>query len=225
MTTFASVAPITDSEPRWPSVLAVLAAIGLYLSAPKTMMPGTGAATALKVAVPAAELALLIPLVITTPHRHAAESRTRRSIAICLTGILSTANVLALGFLVQHLVHGNVGGGQLLRAAGQVWGTNVIAFALWYWELDAGGPPGRLADSGATRDFAFPQMTDSRLATPGWQPRFVDYLYLSFTNASAFSPADTLPLTAKAKLLMLLQSSISIVTLILVAARAVNMLG
>jgi uncharacterized membrane protein len=77
----------------------------------------------------------------------------------------------------------------------------------------------------APRDFAFPQMTDSRLATPRWQPRFVDYLYLSFTNASAFSPADTLPLTAKAKLLMLLQSSISIVTLILVAARAVNMLG
>jgi uncharacterized membrane protein len=225
MTTAVPVALVTDSEPRWPSVLAVLAAIGLYLSAPETMMPGAGAATALKVAVPAAELALLIPLVVTTPHRHAAESRTRRSVAICLTGVLSTANMLALGFLVQHLVHGNVGGGQLLRAAGQIWGTNVIAFARWYWELDAGRPPARLADSDAPRDFAFPQMTDSRLARPGWQPRFVDYLYLSFTNASAFSPADTLPLTAKAKLLMLLQSSISIVTLILVAAHAVNMLG
>ena len=80
-------------------------------------MPGAGAATALKVAVPAAELVLLIPLVVTTAHRHAAESRTRRSVAICLTGILSTANVLALGFLVQYLVHGNVGGSQLLRAA------------------------------------------------------------------------------------------------------------
>jgi hypothetical protein len=224
-TTTASVAFVSDSEPRWPSVLAVLAAIGLYLSTPETMMPDAGAATALKVAVPAVELALLLPLVLTTPHRHAAESRARRRVAICLTGILSMANMLALGFLVQHLVQGNIGGSQLLRAAGQVWGTNVIAFALWYWELDADGPPARLAGSGAPRDFAFPQMTDSRLARPGWQPRFVDYLYLSFTNASAFSAADTLPLTAKAKLLMLLQSSISIVTLILVAARAVNMLG
>jgi uncharacterized membrane protein len=213
------------SEPRWPSVLAVLAAIGLYISAPETMMPDAGAATVLKVAVPAAELALLIPLVVSTPHRHATESRARRGLAICLTGILSTANMLALGFLVHHLVHSNVGGGQLLRAAAEVWGTNVIAFALWYWELDAGGPPGRLADSGAARDFVFPQMTDWRLAPSRWQPRFVDYLYLSFTNASAFSAADTLPLTAKAKLLMLLQSSISIVTLVLVAARAVNMLG
>ena len=131
MTTAAAVALVTDSEPRWPSVLAVLTAVGLYLSAPETMMPGAGAATALKVAVPAAELALLIPLVVTTPHRHATESRTRRTVAICLTGILSTANMLALGFLVQHLVHGSVGGGQLLRAAGQVWGTNVIAFALF----------------------------------------------------------------------------------------------
>jgi uncharacterized membrane protein len=213
------------SEPRWPSVLAVLTAIGLYLSAPATMMPGASAAIALEVAVPIAELALLIPLLVTAPHRHAAESRTRRSLAICLTGILSTANMVALGFLVHRLVHGDVGGGQLLRAAGQVWGTNVIAFALWYWELDAGGPPGRLANSGAPRDFAFPQMTEAGLARPGWQPLFVDYLYLSFTNASAFSAADTLPLTAKAKLLMLLQSSISIVTLVLVAARAVNMLG
>jgi hypothetical protein len=101
----------------------------------------------------------------------------------------------------------------------------VIAFALWYWELDGRGPPARLADPSAPRDFAFTQMTTPSLAGPGWQPRFVDYLYLSFTNASAFGPTDTLPLTSLAKLLMLLQSSIAIVTLILVAARAVNMLG
>jgi len=225
MSSTATAVPGTVSEPRWPSVLAVLAAIGLYLSLPEKMMLGAGAATALKVAVPALELALLIPLAVTTPHRRAAESETRRRAAVCLTGILSAANMLALGLLVHHLVHGSIGGGQLLLAAGQIWGTNVIAFALWYWELDAGGPPRRLADPTAARDFAFPQMQDSRLAKPGWQPRFVDYLYLSFTNASAFSPADTLPLTPKAKLLMLLQSSISIVTLVLVAARAVNMLG
>jgi len=87
------------------------------------MMLGAGGATALKVVVPAAELALLIPLAVTAPHRHAAESGTRRTAAICLTGILSAANMLALRLLVHHLVHGNVGGGQLLLAAGQVWGT------------------------------------------------------------------------------------------------------
>ena len=110
------------------------------------------------------------------------------------------------------------------RSSTYAW-TNVIVFALWYWELDGGGPPARLATPEAPRDFAFPQMTDPQVAKPEWHPRFVDYLYLSFTNASAFGPSDTLPLTRWAKLLMMLQSSISIVTLILVAARAVNMLG
>lgn len=185
------------SEPRWPSIVAVLTALGLYLSLPETMMPGAGAATALRIGVPSLELALLIPLAVTTPHRHAAESDTRRLAAICLTGVLSAANMLALGILVHRLVHGSIAGGQLLRAAGEIWGTNVIAFGLWYWEADGGGPPRRLADPNAPRDFVFPQMTDSLLASPWWQPRFVDYLYLSFTNASAFSPADTLPLTPK----------------------------
>jgi uncharacterized membrane protein len=126
---------------------------------------------------------------------------------------------------VHHLVHGSVDGGQLLLAAGEVWATNVIVFALWYWELDGGGPPHRLAHPAAQRDFAFTQMTSPQLAEADWHPRFVDYLYLSFTNASSFGPTDTLPLTRWAKLLMLLQSAVSIVTLILVAARGVNMLG
>jgi hypothetical protein len=110
MPTTAPAVQVTTSEPRWPSVLAVLAAIGLYLSAPEAMLPAAGAATALKIVVPAVELALLIPLLVTAPHRQAAESRARRRVAICLTAILSTANMLALGFLVHHLVHGNVGG-------------------------------------------------------------------------------------------------------------------
>jgi uncharacterized membrane protein len=149
----------------------------------------------------------------------------KHKLAISLTGLLSVANLVALAFLVGRLLGGTIGGSELLVAAGQIWTVNVIAFGLWYWELDGGGPPRRRATPLGRRDFAFVQMTVPALAEPGWSPRFVDYLYLSFTNASAFSPSDTVPLTSWAKLLMLIQSSISIVTLILVAARAVNMLG
>jgi hypothetical protein len=149
----------------------------------------------------------------------------RHKLAISLTALLSAANLLALAFLVRRLLDGTIGGSELLFAAGQIWTTNVIAFGLWYWELDGGGPPDRLADPDGARDFAFPQTADLRLRTPHWQPSFVDYLYLSFTNGSAFSAAETVPLTPKAKLLMLLQASVSIVVLVLVAARAVNMLG
>ena len=213
------------SEPRWPSVLAVLVALALYVSLPQEMVAHAGLATVLRYAIPAAELALLAPLTFGAPHRHAAESVVRRRAAILLTAVLSVANFLALALLVTRLSHGEIGGQPLLIAAGEIWTTNAIVFALWYWELDGGGPPARLADPAGRRDFAFVQMLSPELAEPGWHPRFVDYLYLSFTNASAFSPSDTLPLTRWAKLLMLLQSWVSIVTVVLVAARAVGMLG
>jgi uncharacterized membrane protein len=206
-------------------VLAVLAALGLYVSLPEQMSAGSAAGSVLRIAVPVVELALLVPLAVTAPHRHAGESAARRRTAILLTAFLSVANLLALALLVTHLAQGGSSGQRLLLAAGQIWSTNVIVFALWYWELDGGGPPRRLADAAGPRDFAFVQMLSPQLAERGWHPRFVDYLYLSFTNASAFSPSDTLPLTRWAKLLMLLQSSVSIVTVVLVAARAVNMLG
>lgn len=213
------------SEPRWPSVLAVLAALGLYVSLPQEMQDHAGVAAALRIAIPAVELALLAPLALSAPHRHAAEPAMRRRAAIVLTAVLSAANLLALGLLVTRLSEGSISGRPQLLAAAEIWATNAIVFALWYWELDGGGPPVRLADPEGRRDFAFVQMLSPELAEPGWHPRFVDYLYVSFTNASAFSPSDTLPLTRWAKLLMLLQSSVSIVTVVLVAARAVNMLG
>jgi hypothetical protein len=133
----------------------------------------------------------------------------RHRVAVLFTAILSAVDLAALVLLVHRLFQGSVGGAQLLRDAGEIWAGNVLAFALWYWELDGGGPHRRRAP----RDFAFVQMTEPALAVPGWRSRFVDYLYLSFTNASAFGPSDTVP------------SSVSIVTVILVAARAVNMLG
>ena len=117
-------------------------------------------------------------------------------------------------------------GRQLLLGGVQIWWTNVIVFALWYWELDGGGPPAWLRDPQAPRDFAFVQMTDPEVAKPGWRPPLFRLLgYVSFTNASAFSPTDTLPLSATAKWLMLVESSISLLTLLLVAARAVNILA
>jgi uncharacterized membrane protein len=146
--------------------------------------------------------------------------------AIGLIAIVSVANAVSLGFLLHFLLTAGsaVHGRQLLLAAGEIWWTNVIVFALWFWELDGGGPPARLRDPKAPRDFAFVQMTDPEVSSPGWRPRFADYFYVSFTNASAFSPTDTLPLSRKAKELMLAQSTLSLLTLLLVAARAVNIL-
>jgi hypothetical protein len=217
---------IPTFEPRWPSALAVLAAIALYVSLPSQFISASSGSGIIRFVLPALELALLIPLAVTTPHRHVNESGGRRMAAVGLTAIVSLANIVALALLVHYLLvaGGAVQGRQLLLAAAQVWWTNVIAFALWYWELDGGGPPARLRSPAAPRDFAFVQMTDREVAAPGWHPRFGDYFYVSFTNASAFSPTDTMPLTRWAKYLMLSQSTVSLVTLLLVAARAVNVL-
>jgi hypothetical protein len=110
-----------------------------------------------------------------------------------------------------------------------LWVTNVLLFGLWYWELDRGGPLERArgADCTATPDFLFTQMTDegSRLAGPGWEPGLIDYLYVSFTNASAFSPTDTMPLTQSAKLLMAAQALTSLLIILLVISRAVGILS
>ena len=209
-------------EPRWPSALAVLAAVGLYATLPDKLVPGPAY---VRYVVPVLFLAVLVPLAVTAPHRHVEESGRRRRAAMTLTALITLANVIALAFLVHQLIYVNgVAGRALLYGAFDIWTTNVIAFALWYWELDGGGPPRRLAEPKAPRDFAFLQMTDPEVAAPGWHPRFVDYLYLSFTNASAFSPTDTMPLTRWAKLAMLVQSAVSLLTLLLVAARAVNIL-
>jgi uncharacterized membrane protein len=209
-------------EARWPSALAVVGAAALYLTLPHQLILGP---PIVRYVVPALELAVLIPLALTTPSREISETGFRRKAAMTLTALISVANALALFLLIRQLLYGSgVQGRTLLFAALDIWVTNVIVFALWYWELDGGGPPRRLANPNAPRDFAFVQMTDPEVAAPGWHPRFADYLYTSFTNASAFSPTDTMPLTRWAKLLMLVQSAISILTLLLVAARAVNIL-
>jgi hypothetical protein len=169
------------------------------------------------------ELVLLVPLAWERPRHRLEQMGLRRTFSLALLAVVSVANVLLLTAVIASLVRGNErSGGQLLLKALAVWTTNVVAFSLWYWAFDRGGPVRRLERNPPKPDFLFPQIDNPQLAPPDWQPRFLDYFYTSFTNSIAFSPTDVLPLTRWAKLLMLAESSISSVTILLVAARAVN---
>jgi hypothetical protein len=174
----------------------------------------------------APELALLIPLAWSR-RRHALEQTGRRRMAaLTLLGLMSAANALLLVAVIASLVHGDEkSGAQLLVKAITVWATNVIAFGLWFWAFDRGGPVRRLAADPPPPDFRFPQMESPELAAPDWAPHLLDYIYVSYTNSIAFSPTDAMPLTRRAKLLMLVESAASALTVLLVAARAVNIFG
>ena len=152
-----------------------------------------------------------------------------RQAALLLLGLLVLGNFTALAILVAGLVTmstQDLGGGELLLTAFAIWTTDVIVFALLFWELDAGGPVARVrATTRSTPDFLFPQDENAQLAPKGWYPRAWDYAYLALTNAIAFSPTDVMPLSLRAKATMGLESAISAVIVLLVAARAVNVLG
>jgi hypothetical protein len=169
------------------------------------------------------ELALLVPLAWRRPRRRLEQLGHRRTVALVLLGVISLANALLLLAVIGSLIRGTEkSGAQLLVKALTVWGTNVITFGLWFWEVDRGGPVRRLRPDPPPPDFQFPQMENPQLAEPGWEPHLLDYLYVSFTNSIAFSPTDAMPLTRRAKMLMLSESTVSSVTVLLVAARAVN---
>jgi hypothetical protein len=171
------------------------------------------------------ELALLIPLAWDRPRHRLEQLGLRRTVALALLGVVTVTNLFLLLALIGSLVKGKeTSGAQLLFKAVTVWGTNVIAFGLLYWAFDRGGPVRRLQPDPPLPDFQFPQMENPQFAGPGWYPQLVDYIYVSFTNSIAFSPTDAMPLTRWAKLLMLLESAVSAVTILLVAARAVNIL-
>lgn len=153
----------------------------------------------------------------------------RRQLRMTLIGLVSLVNVVSLVLLIHYLLHPGTRperGRPLILAGIVLWITNVLLFGLWYWELDRRGPRERATNPDVLPDFLFPQMSDAaRFAPPGWTPGLVDYLYVSFTNATAFSPTDTMPLTRSAKLLMTAQSLASLLTIGLVVARAVNILS
>jgi hypothetical protein len=169
------------------------------------------------------ETVLLLPLAWSRPRRRLEQLGHRRTVALALLGVVSLANAVLLTAVIASLVSGRErSGAQLLLKAITVWSTNVIAFGLWFWAFDRGGPVRRLESSPPPPDFQFPQQENPQLAAPGWHPRLFDYVYVSFTNSIAFSPTDAMPLSRWAKALMLAESGLSAMTVLLVAARAVN---
>jgi len=169
------------------------------------------------------ETILLVLLSWSRPHQRLVQLGIRRTVGIVLLGVVSLSNGLLVVGVIASLVEGQEkSGAQLLLKAVTVWATNVIAYGLWFWAFDRGGPVTRVGADPPLPDFLFPQMQSQELAAPHWTPELTDYMYVSFTNSIAFSPTDTLPLTRWAKLLMLSESAISAVTILLVAARAVN---
>jgi uncharacterized membrane protein len=211
---------LEQGDALWPAQAAVAVAIGFSFGLSKEVLIGP------RWLLPGVELVLLGWLVVVAPRRATQHSPTRRRLALALIGLVSLTNVVTLGLLVHFLINGGrVRGHALILSGVLAWLTNVLLFAVWYWELDRGGPAMRFLDPGRLPDFQFPQMENPHLAPEGWRPGFVDYLYTSFTNATAFSPTDTMPLTPIAKTLMGIQSLAALVTVGLVVARAVNILG
>jgi hypothetical protein len=207
-------------EPFWEAQLAVLVTVILYVALPSRLTVGP------RWLVPALEGALLLGLAISTPYRHYTQSPVRRRASIGLIAIVMGANFVAEGLLVHYLLKGGGNGGRaLVLSAAQIWFTNVAVFGLWFWEVDRGGPHMRTAPEALPPDFLFPQMDAREPSLRGWRPAFLDYLYVAFTNASAFSPTDAMPLSVRIKTLMLIESIASFLTVGLVAARAVNILN
>ena len=212
----------TEGEARWQVTVAVAVAVALQYP-----LPGRVVLVHPIWLLPTLEGLLLVALVTANPRRINTESRAIRFLGLTLAALLSLANAYSVARLVVGLVQGSPVGstaGPLLVTGGAIWLTNVIVFALWYWEFDRGGPVARAQAVRKYPDFMFAQMASPQLAPPDWEPAFGDYLYLSFTNAAAFSPTDVLPLSRWAKMGMTAQATVSIVTVALVVARAVNIL-
>ena len=213
----------SPGEHRWPAALAVLVAVALQLSLP------TDLAFHPKWLLPGVELVLFLVLILLNPLRINRESRLLRVLGLALTYVVALGTFWSAGALVNALInHGPdevVKAPALLLNGAVIWLTNVIVFALAYWEYDRGGPAARAAGRNPYPDFLFTGMTTPDLVHPHWEPTFVDYLFLSFTNATAFSPTDTMPLSPWAKLAMTGQAALSLITAALVVARAVNILG
>ncbi len=211
---------VTAGEARWPVSIAMVVAVGLQVALPDRLNLSS------RFLLPAIEAVLLVVLVAVNPRRIDRASRPLRLLSLALIVVASLANAYSAARLVIGLVNGTEGeaAGPLLSTGAAIYLTNILVFALWYWELDRGGPAARALAARTDPDFLFPQMATPHIADPQWEPGFTDYLYVSFTNATAFSPTDTMPLTRWAKMIMLLQSAISLVTVALVVARAVNIL-
>jgi hypothetical protein len=222
-----------QERPHWQAALAVVASVLLYVTLPERLTVGENWY------LPVLEAALLPPLLFTTDlrKRHGPwwhrllflafsdQSPFQRTVSLVLIGVINAANVGSLVLLSREVLNGTMTSGtELVLSAAKIWLTNVIVFGLWYWQLDRGGPGGRMAHPHRPPDFLFPQEVTPRAAPPRWRPGYIDYLYVAYTNATAFSPTDTMPMSGWAKVLMAIQALASLVTAVLVLARAVNIL-
>jgi hypothetical protein len=222
-------------NPFWPTA-AVVSSAALYADLPTRFIagPSAGVFGTVRWVVPVLTALLLAALVVSIPGGPLMTSLgwagerlhvTRRWLSLATIAIVSAANAASIILLVHLLVNGaHANAPTLLRAAVHMWIVNVLLFGLWYWQLDGGGPLARPGSEFARMDFLFPQHTEPALRESGWHPLFLDYLYVSFTNAAAFSPTDTMPLSRWAKMLMLAQSAMSLSLAVMVVARAVNIL-
>ena len=224
----ASIAPPADDavesgigESRWPPALALLAFMALNIGL-RVWLPNQGAVR-VPWLIPAVE-AVLLALLLAGPGSVARHAKWLRRIAVTLVVVLVVAALWATGLLVYDLIKGlgvTNSPGQLLASGAVVWLGNNISFSLLYWLMDGGGPIAR-ARQPIPVDFAFTQQMSPELAPDGWRPVFLDYLHLGFTNATAFSPTDVMPLTHRAKYTMLVQSTVALALFGLIVARAVN---
>ena len=213
--------PPVVGEARWPMAVAVVVVIVLTLLLPHSLV------TRPRWGVPIVEGLLLVGVIIGDPGKIDRVSRRVRALSVTLIALLVGSALWCTALLIAQCIRGGPASnsaGTLLAAGGIVWLSNCTAFGLLYWEMDNGGPAVRAHGLPAHPDFAFPQQLNPELAPPYWRPRFVDYLFLGFTSATAFSPTDVMPLRAWNKLAMMAQSGISLVLLGLVIAKAVNVM-
>ena len=214
---------ISRYEPRWPVALAVAAVVALF-----ALMPGRIRLMPIWVSY-ALGIALLVPIAaVGLTHGRAGWMRVERTVTLLFFLVSGTATVANLVNIVYTMAKRSEGisGLQLLVSSVGVWVANAITFSLLYWQMDRGGPEARLNQRGTRTDWLFPQVgAPTEDVPPDWRPAFVDYLFLSYSTATAFSTTDVIPLTARAKLLMMLESTISLVTIIVVAGRAINIFG
>jgi hypothetical protein len=207
-------------DPIWHLQSGVLVVIALQLVTASSLLPYN------KYLLIGLELLLMLALAIVTPDAYHRVSQPRRTLAMVLIAVIAIVNTVSLLLLLVALVNGHIdlSGRTLLINAVTIYITNIFMFALWYWEMDGGGPDKRVtARTGV--DFLFTQMAHPKFGTPGWLPGFTDYLYLSASNMTNFASSDTIPLSHRAKVLMMIQSIVAVITVVLVAARAISILG
>lgn len=206
-------------EHRAPVVIVVMIVIFLQYVLPDELAMG------IQHPICITEALLAIVLLALSPKRINKHHMPTRILGLSLTTIMTISNTASAALLIGFLINGDAKDpNHLLLSGASIWLTNIIIFSLWFWDLDRGGPGARAEAKNQHPDFIFPQMSDPGYAPEHWHPNFFDYLYTSFTNASAFSPTDVMPLTRWAKMLMMVQSLTSLLTVGLVVARAVNIL-